>query len=115
MIPPFIVHTFVENILKHAVTFDKKVNIFIKAELVEIVDNAYIRLIIEDDGKGMTEEVIKQVNNDRKSKDDGMSIGIWNIKQTLKLIYSDRAKVVVSNSDLSGTMIEIIIPVEGNR
>ena len=114
MIPPFIVHTFVENVIKHAITFDKAVNVFIKAEPLEITNKAFVRIIVEDDGKGMTQEEIKQINDDQKCRDDGKSIGIWNIKQTLKLIYSGRAKVVVSNSDLSGTMVEIIIPIEVN-
>ncbi len=112
LIPPFTMHTFVENVIKHAITYEKTVNVFIKAEPVEIENKAYTRIVIEDDGKGMAKEEIEQLNNEQNNKEDGMSIGIWNIKQTLKLIYSDKAKVEVSNSDLSGVMIEIIIPDE---
>lgn len=112
MIPPFIIHTFVENVIKHTLTFTKTINIFIKAEQTELAGETFVRIVIEDDGEGMTQEEIKLVNDGPKDKDDGKSIGIWNIKQTLKLIYSDRAKVVISNSDLSGVMAEIFIPVE---
>ncbi len=112
LIPPYIIHTFVENVTKHAMTFNKNVNVFIKAEAAEIDKEAFIRIIIEDDGRGMTEEAIMEINNDLKNKDDGKSIGIWNIKQTLKLIYSGRAKVIVSRSDLPGTIVEIMIPEE---
>lgn len=112
MIPPFTIHTFVENVIKHAITYEKTVTVFIKAEPVEIENKAYTKIVVEDDGKGMTKEEIDRLNNEQNSKEDGMSIGIWNIKQTLKLIYSGKAKVTVSNSDLSGVMIEIIIPDE---
>lgn len=112
MVPPFIIHTFVENVIKHAITFDKTVIIFIKAEKIEINNEEYLRIIVEDDGKGMTQDEIHQVNDDTVNKNDGKSIGIWNIKQTLKLLYSDKAKVLISNSDLSGTKAEIILPAE---
>lgn len=112
MIPPFIIHTFIENVIKHAITFDRIINIFIRVEPIELDGEAFVRIMIEDDGKGMTREEIKQVNDEPKDKEDGKSIGIWNVKQTLKLLYSDRAKVVVENSDLSGVMVEIVIPVE---
>ncbi len=110
MIPPFTIHTFVENVIKHAITYEKTVNVFIRAEPVEIGDMPYTRIVIEDDGLGMSEEEIERLNNENSFRDDGMSIGIWNIKQTLKIIYSGKAGVEVSNSDLSGVMVEIIIP-----
>lgn len=113
MVPPFIIHTFVENVIKHAITFDRTVNIFIKSELMQSDGEAFIRVLIEDDGKGMTQEEIRQANDEPADKDNGRNIGIWNIRQTLKLIYSDKAKVIIANSDLSGVMVEIIIPVMG--
>ncbi len=112
MIPPFIIHTFVENVIKHAINFDRTVNIFIRVEPIELDGEAFARIMIEDDGRGMTPEEIKRINAEPKDKENGKSIGIWNVKQTLKLIYSDRAKVVVENSDLSGVMVKIVIPVE---
>lgn len=116
-IPPFIIHTFVENVIKHAITFEKTVNVFIKTELTQIQEEAFVKITVEDDGKGMTDEEIRRINDngDRKGKDDGKNFGIRNIKQTLKLIYSGRAEAVVSSSDLSGTKVEIIIPAEVNQ
>jgi two-component system sensor histidine kinase YesM len=110
LIPPFTIHTFVENAIKHAITYEKTVNVFIKAEPVKIGDMSYTRIVIEDDGIGMGDEDIERLNNEQNFRDDGMSIGIRNIKQTLRIIYSGKAGVKVSSSDLSGVMVEISIP-----
>lgn len=111
MIPPFVIHTFVENVIKHAVTYEKTVNVFIETGLMETAGESFLRVIVEDDGKGMTDDEIRQINSDLKNAGGGKCFGIWNIKQTLRLIYSGKAKVVVSNSDLSGAKVEVIIPV----
>jgi two-component system sensor histidine kinase YesM len=110
-IPPLILHTFIENIAKHALSMYEPVTVFIKAELVAQEHGKFACITIEDSGKGFTAEALNKINSDQ-APNDGESIGIWNVKQRLKLIYGNHANITVSNREKSGARIEIRLPVK---
>jgi two-component system sensor histidine kinase YesM len=109
--PPLILHTFIENIVKHALTLYEPITVFIKAAVIEQENGKYASITIQDSGKGFSAEALDHINSDNvHHKDDGVSIGIWNIKQRLKLMYGNKASVTASNND--GARIQIILPIE---
>ena len=111
-IPPLVLHTFIENIVKHALNLYEPITVLIKATVFESEKDRFVKIIIQDSGKGFTDEALKKINNDIDSKESGQNIGIWNVKQRLKLIYGDSASVKAGNSIDSGACVEIILPVE---
>ncbi|MFC5703990.1 sensor histidine kinase [Cohnella faecalis] len=109
-VPPLVVHTLVENAIKHAVTLNDPVWIYIDLEMMEPPDSGLL-IQVRDTGPGFREGVIQQVvNNQRIFDEEGEHIGIWNLKQRLKLLYEDQAVVVLKNLQPNGASVEITLP-----
>ena len=112
-IPQFLIHTFVENSFKHAMTLEETLSIFIKIEPYEFEGNHTVRIIIEDSGEGFSQAVLDNVNDiDDGETSDGHKIGISNIKKTLALLYGKSNLLKISNVEPMGGRVEIFIPIE---
>lgn len=112
-VPPLIVQSFVENTVKHGVTLDEPVELVIRAEEVKTLVKLYMRITIQDNGKGFEEEILKQIQEDNRIVDEqGEHIGIWNVKQRLSLLYEGDASIVFSNNETgTGARVQIMIPI----
>lgn len=111
-LPPLILQTFTENVVKHASNPSEPINIFIKVTSIENDIDKYAIIRIQDNGNGFSEEALQLINSDLNNRHNGEHIGIWNVKQRLRLIYGDRASITASNIQNSGACIEIKLPVE---
>lgn len=112
LIPPLIIHTFVENSIKYAVSLDEPVTLRVDIELIEdrSIEPCF-RIIIQDNGKGYTKEVLDKLNSGNRVVDEqGEHIGIWNVQQRLYLLYRGHAKLVLGNTEPHGATAEIILP-----
>lgn len=111
-IPQFIIHTFVENSFKYAMTLEEPLSIFIKINKYILDEKDTIRIVIEDSGEGFPQEVLDKVNNsDDTNTLDGYRIGISNIKRTLSLLYGENNLLKISNVETLGGRVEILIPI----
>lgn len=108
MLPPFTIQNFAENVIKHAMSEQKHVTLYLQ---VQTRDDG-ILITVEDNGAGIPEDALEQMNDSCYTPKAGQSIGIWNTRQTLRLIYKDRASVSISNSLLGGAKVELMIPYE---
>ncbi len=108
MLPPFSIHNFAENVVKHAMSEQDHVTLYLQARLK---DNA-LHITVEDNGPGMTEEELRQINDPDYKPRAGQSIGVWNTRQTLRLLYGDKAGVKISDSLLGGTRVDLTIPLD---
>lgn len=109
-IPPLIIQTFVENTIKHAITMNEPIRLFVDIRLCRDNDS-YIRIIIRDTGKGFPEEMIVHQHSDKEMIHEGTEhIGIWNARRRLRLIYRDRASLALSNHTDGGAMVAITLP-----
>jgi two-component system sensor histidine kinase YesM len=111
-VPPLIVHTFIENSIKYAVTLDEPVLLTVD---IEIVDNREIepcfKITISDTGKGFKEEILEKLRSSRQIIDErGEHIGIWNVQRRLELLYKGRGKILFRNGKPEGAVIEIVLP-----
>lgn len=112
-IPQFIIHTFIENSFKHAMTLDEPLSIFIKINQINFEGKKAILIVIEDSGEGFPDDILEKVNHsDEVGTIDGYRIGISNIKRTLSLLYGNNSLLKISNVDALGGKVEIIIPLE---
>jgi two-component system sensor histidine kinase YesM len=110
-IPPLVIHSFAENIIKHAVSLDNEIKIDIKAALKISANHKSISIQIKDTGKGFAPEVLQQLQrNDNLSDETGEHIGIWNVKRRLDLLYKGQAKITFSNQDEHGAVVEMQFP-----
>jgi methyl-accepting chemotaxis protein len=111
-IPQFLIQTFVENIFKHAMSAREMLAIFIKVERCRELDEDYVRIVIEDNGDGFTEDTLREINGEEiPSNATGNHIGINNIKMTLRLLYRRSHLLKAANREPSGAVVEVRIPV----
>ena len=109
-VPPLILQTFVENIIKHAVKMDQMV--YFEIIINNLEGERCVQIIIKDNGTGFPESLLLEINSIEDMKDNsGEHIGIYNVKQRLNLVYGDDASIRFSNDpDRGGAVIKIIIP-----
>lgn len=111
-IPPLVIQTFVENSIKYGGrTSGEHIFIEVEANIVEREGERFIRLTIQDSGKGFSEDILRQLREGTIGRSpSGHHIGILNIIQRLLLIYGDKQKITFENND-TGACVVIEIPV----
>ena len=114
LVPTLIVHTFVENSIKHAMTMDNPITISVKIQLEEDPDaKPLLKITISDDGKGFDPVVLQQLQSgERIVYENRDHIGIWNVRQRLAMFYDGQAKLACSNSIPHGAIVEITLPIK---
>ncbi|MFW5687054.1 MAG: LytS/YhcK type 5TM receptor domain-containing protein [Halanaerobium sp.] len=104
IIPPFIIQPLIENSIKHGIyPQDRGGKIIVTAEKI----NDKLQIKIEDNGPGITEEKISEIENGNNDR-----IGINNIKERLHSVYGSNADFKIRSSSSRGTKNIITIPSE---
>lgn len=106
----YVLQTIVENSIFHG--FDElqtrgKIEVKIFAEGNEIV------YTVRDNGKGMSEERIKEVlKTEKKKEEKGNKIGIYNINRRIKLIFGEQYGIQIHSEMGKYTEVVVHIPRE---
>lgn len=104
-IPPLVIQTFVENSVEYAVSMDDIT--FIGVEVHSMPDDpTMVRIVISDTGLGFSEKWLADETEGAGSE----HIGIYNVRQRLKIAYEGRAQLHVGNAQPHGARVEILIP-----
>jgi len=108
---PFIIQSFVENAVKHAVSLDKNVLVSVTVLPEEIDGIEFINIYISDTGSGFPIETLKLLKNHQKIElNEGGGIGINNSIERLKHYYGKAMIINFENSPLGGAIVDIHIP-----
>lgn len=105
-VPPLVLHSFMENIIAHALLPGRMVHIVFSGEY----SDGLVTFYISDDGKGMDEKAMYSLNHlERHAVDDGKNVGIKNSVWRLKYYYPEAT--VTCDTELNvGTTFTITIP-----
>ena len=87
------------------------------------VDGNTLRMVVADDGLGMTSEQLETIRNRIasasgarcKMDDTSKSIGLWNIAHRLYLFYQGKSTFKVTSAPMRGTTVEIHLPLDDER
>lgn len=110
-IPPLLIQTFLENSIKHGITLEEPLHLFVSLDLKEADLRPYIEIMIRDTGKGFSEQVLNEIKlGNRIIDDEGEHIGIWNARKRLSILYADEASVSCYNGSPNGAVVEIKLP-----
>jgi two-component system sensor histidine kinase YesM len=114
LIPPVTIQTFVENSIIHG--YEKKEEgfyIYIKVDHYENKSEQYFEVTIKDNGKGFSEDMLKQLNDGSYfNSDEENHIGLKNAINRLKIKYQDKANYVFENDEIGGAIVRLILPVD---
>lgn len=104
-----LLQPFIENAIIHGlqgVEIGGKINIDITA-----VENEFISILIEDNGRGMPKEIMDRFNCRREAiRIDGTCIGMSNAFSRIDMYYGERASWKINSIPQMGTVIEIKLP-----
>ncbi|MFF2482069.1 sensor histidine kinase [Paenibacillus sp. NPDC058071] len=110
-LPPLMLQTVVENTIKHAVKAEGSTMLTIEATLDDLAEEPMVCLTIRDNGAGFSDEALLAFQSNRVLiDDDGEHIGLWNIRERLRLQYGDKAWIECYNDDPHGAVTEIYVP-----
>jgi two-component system, sensor histidine kinase YesM len=112
MVPPLIIHTFIENSIKYAVSMDEQIHLSVNIQLVDSDEGERLfKIQIKDTGEGFKEDVLTELHAGNRIVDEhGEHIGIWNVQRRLVLLYKERANLSVGNAESGGALVEITMP-----
>lgn len=98
MIPSVILQPLVENAIKHGLA--PKVEggtIYLRSRIVE----GMLIVEVEDDGVGISSEPSRA----------GTGIGMANVRERLKVLYNEAARIEVESQTQCGTLIRVMLPI----
>ncbi|TBL76513.1 sensor histidine kinase [Paenibacillus thalictri] len=106
MIPRLIIQPLVENAVIHGVENCLEYG---KINIKGLSSGGLHRIVVEDTGKGMTEEKIRELERKiAQQLDEEMGCGLWNIHQRLVHFYGGRSGLLFSRSPLGGLRVELV-------
>ncbi len=102
-IPPLTLQPLVENAVLHGIESQPD-SAYLR--IIGEWDDTVARLIVEDNGKGMTVNERRELHEKiRLPMDGGMGCGLWNVYQRLSLRYGEGAGIAFEASELGGLKV----------
>ena len=109
MIPPLLIHQFVENAIKYAMSADHPLLICLETQYLEIDYDPYIKILIRDNGPGYSQELLAALNEGQDIRAaDGNHFGIISYLEQLQYLYRD-FRWHFSNE--GGACVELVLPI----
>ena len=106
-VPNMIIQTFVENSVKHQMSPDELLNIYVSVEK----EGNRIHMEVEDSGEGFSPELLMHLRRGEAIVKNGVEdIGIENVVKRLQIMYQGEAEILFSNSK-RGALVTIVLPV----
>lgn len=103
-VPRFILQPLAENAINHGISDGGMLTVSV--DLSD--DEAYIVVLIKDDGKGMSADIY--LDSEYKGK-SVMGIGIGYVRGMLDLFYEGKANIEIDSAQGVGTELRLLLPV----
>ncbi|UFJ41495.1 histidine kinase [Brevibacillus humidisoli] len=107
LIPPATLQPLVENSIQHGlkgVTHNGRIDIYIQ----QIGDR--VQVMIEDNGTGIPEDVIRGIGDAPVKSEEGNGIGVYNVNQRLISLFGSDSRLQIKNREEGGCQISFSIP-----
>lgn len=105
-VPKFVIQPLVENYFKHGIDFTR----FDNALSVKVLqEDKRVRIIVKDNGRGMTEKRLKQVEEKLSHPKVELheSIGLQNVNERLRANFGSSYYVSLENNETGGLTVSI--------
>lgn len=107
----FMLQPIIENCIEHGIKRRNDNSGFIKLKIYK--ENNFLKFSISDNGTGIPNDKLQEINQKLKSTDVpiGKHIGLANVNQRIQLLFGDEYGVKIIPLD-KGTKIEITLPIK---
>ncbi|WP_226670892.1 sensor histidine kinase [Metabacillus litoralis] len=117
-VPKMIIQPIIENYFKHG--FESDYGSMGQLTIIGKKENDQLLITIKDNGKGISEERLKEIKetftlNKNESAPGDANIGLKNIYLRLKLYYGERASFMLENNEDRGIYVTITLPLTGGE
>ncbi|WP_163538630.1 histidine kinase [Gracilibacillus sp. YIM 98692] len=105
-VPRFILQPIVENAIYHGLVDDGTIQLCI------ITEKRNIKIELKDDGRGIPEEKLHSLINEKPTNqsEQGMGIGLHYVKRILERMYNEKADIQLKSKEGEGTSVTLYIP-----
>lgn len=113
-IPKLLLQPFIENAIVHGFSEKSTGEITIRAGMI----NQCIIIKISDNGKGMTEQQLLELNHILKNGTEETSynrVGLMNVAKRIKLSYGPNADINLRLNDNGGITIVVQFPIDSDK
>lgn len=113
-IPQLLLVTLVENTIKHAMTLEEPLTLYIRGKQEYKDGGSYMQIDVEDNGEGFEKNILDWINDSmEEAKPEHAGIGLVTIKKTIRLLYGEKGKLRLSQASPHGGVVTVIIPIRG--
>lgn len=118
LVPPLLLHTFVENAVKHGVIPGRPLQVSISAVMESVITEdesteEMLVIFITDNGAGFPDaHIALWANGEDLPREGGRHIGVSNALHRLHFAYGGRATARLYNSPLGGAVVELHLPTD---
>ena len=113
VVPKLILQPLVENAIIHGLEDRNDGRLYVSAESVpgtmEQGCSSLLRIYIEDNGRGISDEMIELLEADDPARLEG-HLGLNNVNTIIKLYYGKEFGITARRLDVGGTMMTLVIP-----
>lgn len=102
----FTLQPLIENYFVHGIDLERNDN---QLTLYIVKRDDYVEIVLEDNGKGMEDEVFNRIKEALKSRSSGEAIGLTNVNERLILAYGQEYGLYIGRSP-HGMLFKIKIP-----
>lgn len=102
-VPSFMIQPLVENSVKHAMPAEGKLTITVRARM----EGDDIRIVVSDDGIGMSEEALENIMN--KRSETGLGIAVKNVNARLRGYYGPESFMQFESKLGEGTDVTLFL------
>lgn len=107
LVPRLILQPLVENSILHGLDVKKGKG---RLEITARVKENILYLTVKDNGRGMTQEQIRELLTKKAKKTKGLTaVGVPNVRDRLELYYGERSELSYESTE-EGTTAEIYLP-----
>ena len=106
-----LIQPFIENAIIHGFK-EIEGGGRLRVDINSSEDSKSLLITIEDNGKGMSKELVQQYNDiEWAIRDDGSSIGLHNAFSRMYMYYGDKATWKITSIEGMGTVIMLKLPI----
>lgn len=111
-VPKISIQLLVENSIIHGIKEDKSsIDIMVRG----LVENKHLKIIVKDNGIGMTSEQLDELYillSNHEISDSNAKIGLKNLSDRLNMLYEKEATISIKSQYQYGTIITLEIPIK---